>query len=161
MSRQPGNSIIREYSLYLAWLVALVATASSLYLSEVLLFEPCRLCWFQRIFMYPQVILLGIAAYRDDRSIIRYTLPLNIIGGLIALFHYAEQKIPGLSDIAPCRVGVPCNVDYLDWFGFITIPLMALVAFILIMVFLLIGREKPEEEELLEEDSEYNKAESL
>lgn len=147
MSHQPVRSFFRVYAIYLAWLMAVVATASSLYLSEVLLFEPCRLCWFQRIFMYPQVILLGMAAYREDRGIIRYVLPLNIIGGCIALFHYAEQKIPGLSEIAPCRVGVPCNVDYLDWFGIITIPLMALVAFILITIFLLMGREKPEAED--------------
>ncbi|MNN61774.1 Disulfide bond formation protein C [compost metagenome] len=155
-NNKPVRSVIRVYALYLAWLVSIVATAGSLYLSEVMLFEPCRLCWFQRIFMYPQVILLGIAAYREDRNIIRYLLPLNIIGGCISLFHYADQKIPGFSRVAPCRVGVPCNVDYLDWFGFITIPLMALVAFILITVFLILGRSKQNEEDI---DAEYELAE--
>lgn len=143
------RAFLRDYGIYLAWLVALVATAGSLYLSEVLHYEPCRLCWFQRIFMYPQVILLAIAAYRNDRSIIPYVLPLSIIGGAISLYHYGEQKIPGLARLIPCKVGVPCNVDYLGsgWFGFITIPFMALVAFVLIVLCLLPARRKARVEE--------------
>ncbi|MWC30048.1 disulfide oxidoreductase [Paenibacillus sp. MMS18-CY102] len=125
-------SFFYTYGLYMAWIVAVVATASSLYLSDVLNYTPCKLCWFQRIFMYPQVILLGIAAYRGDRRITGYVLPLSIIGGLISIYHYLEQKVPGMADIMPCTDGVPCSEDYLDYFGVITIPLMALVAFILI-----------------------------
>jgi disulfide bond formation protein DsbB len=136
------RSFFRDYGIYLAWLVSLVATAGSLYLSEVLLYEPCKLCWLQRIFMYPQVILLGIAAFRNDRAIIKYTLPLSIIGGSISLFHYAEQKIPALAKLAPCKVGIPCNIDYLDWWGFVTIPFMALIAFVLMITFLLLARTK-------------------
>ncbi|MBB3112291.1 disulfide bond formation protein DsbB [Paenibacillus phyllosphaerae] len=138
--------MIRAYSLYLAWVVSLVATGGSLFLSEVMDFEPCRLCWFQRIFMYPLVILLGRAAYKNDRGIIGYTLPLSIIGGCISLYHYLEQKVPGMADILPCTQGVPCNQDYLDWFGFITIPFLALIAFILITIFLLLARGVQEED---------------
>lgn len=144
------RAFLRNYGIYMAWLVALVATAGSLYLSEVLHYEPCRLCWFQRIFMYPQVLLLGVAAYRQDRHIIPYSLLLSIVGGAISVYHYAEQKIPALSRLLPCKVGVPCNVDYLGsgWFGFITIPFMALIAAILIVLFLLAARQQPAEEEL-------------
>ncbi|MDT3424771.1 disulfide bond formation protein DsbB [Paenibacillus forsythiae] len=140
---------LRRHCLYLAWLVALVATAGSLYLSEVLKYEPCKLCWFQRIFMYPQVFLLGIATYRGDRRVIPYVLPLCAAGGSISLYHYAEQKIPALGSVIPCTVGVPCSKDYLNFFGFITIPLLALTAFTLIFLLLWNGRgsmgEKTEE----------------
>lgn len=134
---------IRKAGLYIAWLVALAATSGSLYMSEFLLWEPCKLCWLQRIFMYPLVILLGIGAYRNDRNIIRYALPFPIIGGMISIYHYLEQKVPGLAELTPCKVGIPCNYDYLNIEGFswITIPLLALIAFILITVMLLLARK--------------------
>ncbi|TJY43408.1 disulfide bond formation protein B [Cohnella pontilimi] len=132
--------LIQKYGLLFAWIVSLTATAGSLFLSDVMGYLPCKLCWFQRIFMYPLVLLLGRAAIRDDRGIAGYTLPLSVIGGLISAYHFAEQKIPGLAAMMPCTAGVPCDVDYLNWFGFITIPFMALIAFILITIFLLIAR---------------------
>lgn len=146
------RGFFRTYSLYLAWVVSIVATCGSLYLSEVLLFEPCRLCWFQRIFMYPQVILLGIASYKDDRKIISYVLPLSIIGGSISIFHYLEQMIPSFAKVAPCSVGISCSFDPLNWFGFITIPLLALIAFVMIIFLLLVGRVTAEDEEINQED---------
>ncbi|MFF2089137.1 disulfide oxidoreductase [Paenibacillus sp. NPDC058174] len=142
--------------LYFAWLVSLVATGGSLYFSEIEGFIPCDLCWYQRIFMYPQAIILGIAAYRGDRRIVWYTLPLSLIGGLISLYHNIEIWFPKLGEVAPCRSGIPCNQDYLNWFGFITIPLMALAAFILITIFLLLARERAQ---LQEEADEQEPAE--
>ncbi|MFE5324541.1 disulfide oxidoreductase [Paenibacillus sp. NPDC056579] len=139
------RSIGKRYGLYLAWVVSLVAVGGSLFFSEVLRYEPCKLCWLQRIFMYPLVILLGMACYKNDRRLIPYLLPLSCIGGLISLYHYAEQKIPGLAKLLPCTVGVPCNVDYIDWFGFVTIPLLALTAFMLITCSLLLARGSEEE----------------
>ncbi|GIO13357.1 disulfide bond formation protein C [Cohnella xylanilytica] len=135
------SSWVRNYGLYFAWVVSLVATGGSLFLSEVMRYIPCDLCWFQRIFMYPLVLLLGRAALRDDRGMAGYALPLGVIGGLFSLYHYMEQMVPGMARIVPCRSGVPCNEDYLDWFGFITIPLLALIAFVLITVFLLFVRK--------------------
>lgn len=138
------RSFFRNYGIYMAWLVSLVATAGSLYLSEVLHYEPCKLCWFQRIFMYPQVILLGIAAYRQDRNIITYSIPLSAVGAVISVYHYALQKVPFMSELLPCRVGIPCNFDYINWLGFITIPFLALIAAILIIVCLWAAKDKPE-----------------
>jgi disulfide bond formation protein DsbB len=143
------TALIRSNGIMFAFIVSLAATGGSLFLSEVMGYMPCQLCWFQRIFMYPLVLLLGRAAMRDDRAIAGYALPLSIIGGLIAAYHYAEQKVPGLAEIAPCKAGIPCHTDYLDWFGVITIPLLALIAFILITVFLAMGRREaaPEAED--------------
>ncbi|MFL9651665.1 disulfide oxidoreductase [Exiguobacterium chiriqhucha] len=126
------QSFLTRYGLYLAWLVALTATFGSLYFSEIREFVPCELCWIQRIFMYPLVILLGVAVFTDDRVVKKYVLPLSIIGGLISLYHYLVQKVPGFADIKPCVQGVPCNVQYINWFGFVTIPFLALTAFTLI-----------------------------
>lgn len=134
--------VLKSYGLYLSWLISLIATGGSLYFSEILGFVPCTLCWFQRIFMYPLVFLLGIAAYRNDRNVILYVLPLTFIGGSISLFHYLQQKIPGLATISSCTVGVPCSQMYINWFGFVTIPFLALVAFTLITIILLIARKE-------------------
>jgi disulfide bond formation protein DsbB len=92
--------------------------------------------------MYPLVIILGKACYQDDRKQIGYVLPLSIIGGLISLYHYMEQKIPGMAGLMPCTSGVPCNTDYINWLGFMTIPFLALIAFSLITFILWIGRER-------------------
>lgn len=128
---------IRDYTLYLAWIVALVATLGSLYFSEVMEYIPCELCWYQRILMYPLSIILGIAAFTGEQSIKKYVLPLSIFGGCIALFHYLEQKVPGFAAIKPCKYGVPCNIDYINWLGFITIPFLALIAFTLITILMI------------------------
>lgn len=128
--------MIRELGLYLAWLVVLVATAGSLFFSEVAGFVPCTLCWYQRILMYPQVILLGMSAYRKDVNLVPYLLPLNVLGVGVALFHYLEQKIPGFGAPAVCRQGVPCSVEYINWLGFITIPMLSFTAFTLVTLLL-------------------------
>ncbi len=122
--------------LYLAWLVATVAMLGSLYFSDIRFFVPCTLCWYQRIFMYPLVLILGIASYKQDVKVTRYALPMSVIGMLIAGFHYLEQKVPWISSSAVCRTGVPCDVQYINWLGFITIPLLSLVAFTIITVLL-------------------------
>ena len=133
-----------RYRFYFAWLTALIATLGSLYLSEIQGFIPCDLCWYQRILMYPLAIILGIAVYKGDRGIARYALPLAIIGGLISLYHNVEIWNPSIAGFVPCKSGIPCNRDYLNWFGFITIPLMALSAFLIIIACLLIGSKQPD-----------------
>jgi disulfide bond formation protein DsbB len=142
MAQSGLKLFIQRYSVLLAWSVALIAMIGSLYFSEIMDFEPCKLCWIQRICMYPLVLLLGIASYRNERWIIPYALPLSIIGGCFSAYHYMEERIPWLAEVLPCRIGIPCNVPYFEWWGFITIPFMALVAFVLITIILWIGRSK-------------------
>ncbi|NLG09618.1 MAG: disulfide bond formation protein B [Deinococcales bacterium] len=127
---------MRAPLIYLAWVVSVVATLGSLYFSEVRLFVPCTLCWYQRILMYPLAILLAIASYRQDRGVVKYALPLSVLGIAVSGFHYLEQKVPWISSSAVCRSGVPCEIQYINWLGFVTIPLLAFVAFTLITVML-------------------------
>jgi disulfide bond formation protein DsbB len=123
-------------ALWLAFAVALTATAGSLYLSEVAGFIPCTLCWYQRIAMYPLVIVLGIAAWRGDGGVRRYVVPVAAIGAVIAAYHIALQRLPGLPSGA-CSLDAPCTAIFVERFGFVTIPVMALVAFLAILVLLL------------------------
>jgi disulfide bond formation protein DsbB len=134
------RQFILENALYLSFAVALIATVGSLYLSEIMEFAPCKWCWVQRIFMYPLVFILGIAAVRKDHSVYRYVLPLSVVGGCFSIYHYLIQKVPYFHNNATSCGQVPCDFDYLDWFGFITIPLLALIAFVLITVLQLLLR---------------------
>jgi disulfide bond formation protein DsbB len=122
---------------YLAWWMALIATIGSLYFSEVRMFVPCTLCWWQRIFMYPLVVVLGVANFRQDLSVWRTALPLSVVGWGIASYHYLVQKVPGLAAPASCAAGAPCNMQYINWFGFITIPFLAGTAFLVITLLML------------------------
>jgi disulfide bond formation protein DsbB len=128
------NTKTLENALVSAWGISLIATLGSLYFSEVLKFTPCDLCWFQRIFMYPQVILLGLAVIRKEYGIARYSLSLSIIGGTISLYHYSLQKIPFFQNYAISCGRISCTGQYINWLGFITIPFLALVAFFLISI---------------------------
>lgn len=136
------RSTNQDYLLYLSWIVALVATLGSLYFSEIKGFVPCEFCWYQRILMYPLSLILGIAAYSGERKIKKYVLPLSITGMIISSYHYMMQKIPGFAPITPCTDGVPCNAEYINWFGFITIPFLALIAFTAITVLMIMVRSK-------------------
>lgn len=129
---------VMEQAMFASWGISLIATAGSLFFSEVLKYIPCELCWYQRILMYPLVILLGIASAKKDYNMSCYALVLSSIGGLISLYHYLIQKVPALHDLGNSCGIVPCNTDYLNWFGFITIPFLALIAFIMISVLLTI-----------------------
>ncbi|WP_400164147.1 disulfide oxidoreductase [Brevibacillus sp. TJ4] len=125
---------VREQAMFASWGIALIATAGSLFFSEVLKYIPCDLCWYQRILMYPLVILLGVASAKKDYQMSLYGLILSVIGGLISLYHYSIQKIPFLHELGDACGIVPCNTDYINWLGFITIPFLALVAFTLIAI---------------------------
>ena len=127
---------MRAPLIYPAWLTAVIATAGSLYFSEVRLFVPCTLCWYQRILMYPLVIILAVASYRQDRGVVAYALPLSAFGMVVAGYHVLEQKIPGFGSAVLCRSGVPCATEYINWLGFITIPVLSLVAFTIVTALL-------------------------
>jgi disulfide bond formation protein DsbB len=122
----------QENVLLSMWLVSLVATMGSLYFSEIRGYVPCELCWIQRIFMYPLVIIIGVAYVQKNVRIAATTMVLAIIGGCISLYHYGIQKLTFLADSAPSCGQVPCTGQYINWLGFITIPFLALIAFSLI-----------------------------
>ena len=124
------------FGLELAFGVALVATLGSLYLSEVADFVPCRLCWYQRIAMYPLVLLLAVAARRRDDGVRFYALPLAVIGGLISAYHVLVERYPSLEG-GVCEAANPCTLIWVRRFGYLTIPTMALSAFAFILVLLL------------------------
>ncbi len=117
--------------LALATGVATAAMVGSLYLSEVVGFVPCVLCWYQRIAMYPLVPILGVAAARNDDRVGRYALPLSVTGLLVAAYHVTIQLRPSL-EVVPCSGGAPCTGRYLAVFGFVSIPVMAAGAFLLV-----------------------------
>lgn len=131
---RPAKNV--DTRLFVAWAVSVIATGGSLYFSEIKGYLPCDLCWYQRIFMYPLTILLGIAYFKDDVGITKYVLPLSFVGGGISLYHVTIQRIFSATGNAVACGKVPCYTDYLNWFGFITIPLLALIAFIIIIVML-------------------------
>lgn len=126
-----------RHGMLLTFVVAVAATSLSLFYSEVVGFEPCKLCWLQRIFMYPQVVLLGIGLARKDYKIIDYSLALAVIGAVVALYH--NYIYFGGASIFPCSafgLGVSCTRRYVFEFGYVTIPLMSLTSFLLAIFFL-------------------------
>lgn len=128
------NSAILEHGPVISWAIALVATLGSLYFSEVREFIPCTYCWYQRILMYPLVILLGIAAVRKDYGQALYVLPLSILGIGMSTFHYIVQKTDLLDHSGDSCGIVPCTTQYINWGGFVTIPFLAGTAFVLITI---------------------------
>lgn len=126
-----------KVSLYLAWTLALASTLGSLFFSEVMLLPPCKLCWYQRICMYPLVAILTVGILRNDRVVSFYALPLSLIGLATALYHNLlyYHWIP--ESLAPCTEGVSCTSRQIEWLGFMTIPLLALVAFTVMTLLLL------------------------
>ncbi len=119
--------------------VSLVAVSGSLYLSEIAGLVPCKLCWFQRIAMYPLLVVTGVALWRKDVGVWRYGLPLSVVGFGISAWHVTIQHLP-CPEAATCQGGVPCSAIYLAFFGFVSIPVMAGAAFLLITAVLLLVR---------------------
>lgn len=140
------NKDPRETLLFVSWAASVIAMFGSLYFSEIRQYEPCMLCWYQRILMYPFVVILGIAIIKKDYKISLYSMVLSVIGVGTSLYHYSIQKVSFLADHAATCGRVPCTGQYINWFGFITIPFLALTAFIIIFVcsFLLWKNSKEE-----------------
>jgi disulfide bond formation protein DsbB len=148
-ARQRLSELLDGQEIPLAFVVAAVATLGSLYLSEVANFIPCRLCWYQRIAMYPLPILLGIAWWKRDAGVRRYALPLAVIGMAISTYHILVERFPSLEGSGVCEVANPCSVRWVERFGFVTIPTMALAGFALIsglLVYPAVGHRLREDE---------------
>lgn len=121
----------RWAALFLVWLVSLVATLGSLFFSEVMQLPPCTLCWYQRILMYPLVIVSTVGLLWRDPAVVRYAWPMVIGGFAIAVYHNLLYYHVIPESITPCTTGVSCTSRQIEWLGFITIPLLALTAFVL------------------------------
>ncbi|MDO8497047.1 MAG: disulfide bond formation protein B [bacterium] len=137
------KKVFAPHGYHVAFLVSLTATLGSLFFSEVAKFSPCILCWYQRILIYPQTIVLYMAILRKEKVLTPYLYVLNIVGAVIAAYHYFIQIFPKSSFIN-CEIGgaVSCTKTFTLYYGYITIPLMALTAFILNIFFLSITEDK-------------------
>lgn len=124
--------------LFLCWLLACVSTLGSLFFSQVMDFAPCVLCWYQRIFLFPLVIILALGLFPFDKKAVKFAFPLAIAGLLTAFYHnlLSAGIIP--ENLRPCSQGVSCTEEYLDLFGFLTIPLLSFLSFLMITAILLI-----------------------
>ena len=128
--------------LFVVWLVSLVATLGSLFFSEVMSLPPCVLCWYQRICMYPLVVVSTIGLVWRDTNSIRYAWPLAAGGLVVAVYHNLLYYHLIADSITPCTQGVSCTSRQIEWLGFITIPLMSLVAFLIIAGSLLVASRR-------------------
>lgn len=127
---------------FIAWLVASVSTLGALFLGEIMGYTPCVLCWYQRIGMFPLVLILAAGLFPFDRGVVRYALPLALAGWLLAVFHWAVASGLVPERATPCSQGVPCSVEQISWFGFITLPLLSVLAFSAIIALLLMAHFK-------------------
>ncbi|HVF03216.1 MAG TPA: disulfide bond formation protein B [Frankiaceae bacterium] len=134
-ARRALAAAVGPHALGLAFAVAAVATLGSLYFSGVAHFPPCRLCWYQRIAMYPLVPVLGLAAWRRDRGIRPYAALLAGPGAVVSAYHVLVERFPTLESGA-CDPTNPCSLIWVSRFGYLTIPAMALTAFLLILALL-------------------------
>jgi len=128
--------------IFICWIIASVSTLGSLFFSEIMELPPCTLCWYQRIFMFPLVLILLVGLFPFDKIIFKYALPLALAGWGLAFYHYLLYSgfIP--ESIQPCSQGVSCSETYLDLFGFLTIPMLSLISFSTIVALLFISKRR-------------------
>ncbi|MFN7148917.1 MAG: disulfide bond formation protein B [Microthrixaceae bacterium] len=133
------RAAVAPVALPLACAVATTCTLGSLYLSEVAKFPPCILCWYQRIAMYPLVVILAVATLRRDRQVSWYVVPIAVIGMGISIYHYLIERFPDSVSFS-CSADVPCSTVWVWKFHFLSIPAMAGIGFALIVTLVLLGR---------------------
>ena len=135
------SKIIAENVIAFSLVIALVATFGSLFYSEIAGYEPCKLCWYQRILMYPQALILWLALVLKTRDALKYSLLLSLLGAPLAGYHYLLQR--GVVEVVPCSTvgySVSCAEKFFMSYGYITIPMMAFTAFVLILCLGLIAK---------------------
>lgn len=142
-----GNAaFIGRWGLWVGFFLTLASIALTLFYSDVLGFQPCPLCWYQRIFLYPQAILLGMAVFKRDIYIADYSIVLSVIGAAFALYQHALQMLGEGS--LPCPAspeGVSCAQRIVFEFGYVTFPLMAFTLFAFLIVLMLFVRTRSNE----------------
>ena len=124
--------------IFLSFITATIATLGSLFFSEIMEFIPCSMCWYQRIFMYPLVLIFLINILYPDDKIVKYAMPIVLVGLSFSIYHnlLMFEIIP--ESIVPCVQGVPCSTEYINWLGFITIPFLSLISYSIILILLLL-----------------------
>ncbi len=138
-----GRSV-ESIALWLAFAVAFGATAGSLYFSEIANYTPCRLCWYQRIAIFPLTLTLFVAALRNDRGVRRYVIPVSTIGFLVSAYHYLIEWYPNLEKTS-CAVDAPCTAVWFRGFGFMSLAFMAGVTTLTIIILLTVRFSRPDE----------------
>ena len=132
-------AFIGQWGIWLAFIFALGASAMTLIHENLFGLPPCSLCWWQRIFLYPQVVLFALALWKRERSIVDYSIVLSLIGLCIALYHHALQMLP--AGTIPCpSVGVSCAQIFFLEFGYITYPMMSAALFAFLIIIMLFVR---------------------
>lgn len=122
---------------FACWLVATISTLGAIFLGEVMGLAPCILCWYQRICMFPLVLILAAGLFPLDVRVVRYAFPLALVGLGIAVFHLLVSEGIVSEAITPCTQGVPCSQQLIEWFGFLTIPMLSVAAFTVINAMLI------------------------
>lgn len=125
-------------TIFPAWLVAMIATLGSLFFSEVMKYPPCTLCWYQRICMYPLVLILISGMFPVSKTVVKYALPLAASGWVIAFYHNLLYYKILPESAAPCVKGISCTSVHIEWLGFITIPFLSILAFSAIIILLIL-----------------------
>jgi disulfide bond formation protein DsbB len=127
---------------YLAWVIAVLSTLTSLFFGEVMKLPPCTLCWYQRICMFPLTIVIAVGIVLRDRALFFYALPFAVAGLGLAIYHNLLYYGVISESLSPCTQGVSCRTRQIEWLGFITIPSMALFAFLSILISLFVHRRR-------------------
>lgn len=143
MSQSEQAAKINWALLFLGWLLVSVSTTISLFFSTVLEYEPCVLCWYQRMCLFPMIFILGAGLFPTfDKSVIKYALPLSIAGGMTAFYHTLLYAGIIPESIQPCSKGVSCTEKYFELFGFVSIPMLSFLAFSTLVTLLLILKRR-------------------
>ena len=128
--------------LFICWLIASISTLGSLFFSEIMKFPPCVLCWYQRICLFPLVLILSMGLFPFDKSVVKFALPLALAGWFIAFYHNLLYAGIIPESIQPCSQGVSCTEDYINLFGIFTIPMLSLISFSTIVALLFILKRR-------------------
>jgi disulfide bond formation protein DsbB len=123
---------------FAAWLIASASALGALFFSEIMQLPPCSLCWYQRTLMFPLVVILPMGLFPFDQKVVRYALPLAVVGWLLAAFQMLLVAGIVPEKLEPCTQGVPCSETVIEWFGFVTIPLLSVTAFSAIIALLVL-----------------------
>ncbi len=128
--------------IFACWMISSISVLGSLFFSEIMDFPPCVLCWYQRICIFPLVLIFTVRLFSFDKSVVKYSLPLALVGWSIALYHNLLYSGIIPENLQPCSQGVSCSEVYIDLFGFLSIPMLSLLSFSAIVVLLLVLKRR-------------------